>query len=129
MCISNTRGRDNGRRTSNSFFWSSFGLTAYDENSVPDNAQLPYITYSVGYDSFDYAVSMSASIWDRTMSWAALTDKAHQISDAIGKGKILITDYGGIVINSGSPFYQRVDSGDSNIKRIFINIQAEYIQD
>ena len=109
-------------------FWSSFGLIAYDENSVPDTAQLPYITYSVGYDSFDYAVSMSASIWDRTMSWAALTDKAHQISDAIGKGKILITDYGGIVINRGSPFYQRVDSGDSNINRIFINIQAEYIQ-
>ena len=34
-------------------FWSSFGLTAYDENSVPDDAVLPYITYSVSYDSFD----------------------------------------------------------------------------
>ena len=42
-------------------FWSSFGLTAYDENSVPDDAVLPYITYSVSYDSFDNNVSLTAS--------------------------------------------------------------------
>lgn len=109
-------------------FWSSFGIPAYGENSVPDNAQLPYITYSVGYDSFDYSVSMSASIWDRTTSWAGLTSLAHEISDSIGKSKVVATNGGGIVIYRGSPFYQRVDSGDSNINRIFINIQAEYIQ-
>ena len=32
------------------FFWSQFGLPAYDENSVPDDAQMPYITYNVVID-------------------------------------------------------------------------------
>ena len=26
-------------------FWNSFGLTAYEENSVPTDATFPYITY------------------------------------------------------------------------------------
>lgn len=34
-------------------FWNSFGLKAYDENTVPDNAKLPYITYEVAVSSFD----------------------------------------------------------------------------
>ena len=33
-------------------FWSGFGLTAYDENTVPDGAQLPYITYEVEGDPY-----------------------------------------------------------------------------
>ena len=45
-------------------FWSSFGLTAYDENSVPDTAELPYITYSLSYDTFDHQVSMVANLWE-----------------------------------------------------------------
>ena len=108
-------------------FWSVFGK-AYDENSVPDTAQLPYITYSVSFDSFDYSVSMSASIWDRSMSWEYLTKKAQQISEYIGGGKVIKTDYGGIVIHRDSPFYQRIDSGNKEIKRIYINLQVDYIQ-
>lgn len=33
-------------------FFSGFGLTAYEENSVPDDAVFPYITYSLTTDSF-----------------------------------------------------------------------------
>ena len=33
-------------------FYSSFGLTAYEENSVPDDAEFPYITYNITTDSF-----------------------------------------------------------------------------
>jgi hypothetical protein len=28
-------------------FWESFGIPAYNEYTVPDNAEMPYITYSV----------------------------------------------------------------------------------
>ena len=28
-------------------FWNRFGVMAYDENTVPDDAELPYITYGV----------------------------------------------------------------------------------
>ena len=110
-------------------FWSSFGLTAYDENSVPDNAQLPYITYSMSYDSFDSTVSLTASAWDNSYSWLLLTDTAHEIADYIGSGRIIKTDNGGVWLIKGSPFYQRTGTEKDNVKRIYFNIMAEYIQD
>ena len=110
-------------------FWSSFGLTAYDENSVPDDAQLPYITYSLGYDSFNSNVNLTASIWYRSTSWVNITAKADDIySEITAGGKILPTDNGGIWIKRGSPFYQRMGDDDKNIKRVYINIQLEYFQ-
>lgn len=110
-------------------FWSSFGLTAYDENSVPDDAQMPYITYSVEYDSFDYSVSLSASLWYQSTSWAAPTAKAHEISNYISLGGVTIpTDNGAVWINRGSPFYQRIGDVERDVKRIYFNIEAEYIE-
>ena len=108
-------------------FWSSFGLTAYDENSVPDTAELPYITYSLSYDTFGNQVSMSASIWDRSSSWIYLTNKAKEISQAISYGGIVLdTNEGYIKIYRNSPFYNRMSEGETQIKRILISIQAEY---
>lgn len=110
-------------------FWSSFGLTAYDENSVPDDAQLPYITYSLSYDSFNSNVNLTASIWYHSTSWVNITAKADDVYDEItAGGKILPTDNGGIWIKRGSPFYQRMGDDNKNIKRVYINIQAEYFQ-
>lgn len=109
-------------------FWSSFGIPAYDENSVPNEAALPYITYSLSYDSFDQSVAMAASIWYRSISWEEITSKSHEVLAAIGKGGTqLHLDNGAIWINLGTPAYQRVDSGNSDIRRIYININAEYI--
>lgn len=110
-------------------FWSNFGLTAYDENSVPDNAQLPYITYSVSYDTFGNNVAMTASIWQKSTSWLLVTQKAKAISEYIGDGGVLLpTDNGSIWIKRGSPFYNRMGQEEKDIKRIFINITAEYFQ-
>lgn len=109
-------------------FWNSFGIPAYDENSVPDEAALPYITYSVGIDDFNRPVSLSASIWYRTTSWVEITNKQNQISETIGLGGIMIPyNTGSIWIKKGSPFSQRISSEDNSIRRIFMNIEAEFI--
>lgn len=110
-------------------FWSSFGLVAYDENSVPDEATLPYITYSLSYDSFDNEVMMNASIWYRSLSWQSVTNKYHEISDYIGDGGVqLKTDNGSVWMKRGSPFANRLGDDDKNIKRALINISAEFFQ-
>ena len=110
-------------------FWSSFSLTAYDENSVPDGAQLPYITYSVSYDSFDNEVSLTASAWDQSYSWLRLTSVAKGIGEYLGSGgRIIKTDSGGVWIKRGDPFYQRTGTEKDNVKRILFNIRAEYIE-
>ena len=43
-------------------FWSSFGITAYDENSVPDDAELPYITYNDLHSNMDRFESQRVSV-------------------------------------------------------------------
>ena len=57
-------------------FWSSFNLVAYDENTVPDDAQLPYITYEASKDFFGATLAQSVSLWYYSQSWAAITEKA-----------------------------------------------------
>ncbi len=65
-------------------FWSSFGLPAYEENSVPEDATYPRITYEASEGGFDAVLSLSASIWDRTNRGTAFIDaKADEIEEYI----------------------------------------------
>lgn len=112
-------------------FWSSFDLQAYDENSVPsgDNKPLfPYITYSLSYDTFNHPVSMIANIWTRSSSWGSALRKFAEIEKVIGAGKYIKCDGGAILIRFGSPIMNRLgDDTDDMIRRLLINITAEYI--
>ena len=113
-------------------FWSSFGLTAYEENSVPsgeNKPDLPYITYSVSTDSFGNDVALNANLWYRGTSWSVVNDKAAEISAAISSGgKLLDCDGGCIWVKRGTPFAQNMsDPMDDLIKRKYINITVEFL--
>lgn len=109
-------------------FWSSFAISAYDENTVKETATLPYITYNVVTDSFGSAVAMSASLWYRSTSWAAITEKANEIAAYIGRdGRRIAYDGGVLWVKRGTPFAQRMSDEDDTIRRMYINIEAEYI--
>ena len=110
-------------------FWNSFGLTAYEENTVPTDATFPYITYQLVTDSFDREVPVTASLWYRSESWTAINAKAQEISQKIGRGgKIISCDGGAIWIKRGQPFAQNMgDESDNLIKRKYLNITAEFM--
>ena len=110
-------------------FWNSFGLTAYEENSVPDGAAFPYITYQLVTDSFDREIPITASIWYRSESWAGINAKAEEISQKISRGgKIIPCDGGAIWLKRGQPFAQSMgDESDDLIKRKYLNITAEFM--
>ena len=110
-------------------FWSSFGLTAYEENTVPTNAALPYITYQLVTDSFDREVSVTASLWYRSESWTEINAKTEEISQKISRGgKIISCDGGAIWLKRGQPFSQNMrDESDDLIKRKYLNITAEFM--
>ena len=110
-------------------FWNSFGLMAYDENSVPHDADFPYITYQLVTDSFDREVAASASLWYRSESWTAINAKTEEISQKISRGgKIIPFDGGAIWMKRGQPFAQNMgDESDDLIKRKYLNITAEFI--
>ena len=112
-------------------FWSGFGIPAYEENSVPsgkDAPEFPYITYQLITDSFGADVAMTASLWYRDSSWVRANARADEISEAIGYGgNVILCDGGSIWLKRGRPFAQRMgDASDTMIKRIIINVEAEY---
>ena len=109
-------------------FWSSFGLTAYEENTVPEDAAFPYITYQLVTDSFDREVAATASLWYRGESWTAINAKTEEISAHIGLGgKIIKCDGGRIWIKRGQPFAQNMgDESDDLIKRKYLNLTFEF---
>lgn len=112
-------------------FWSSFGLTAYDENSVPDDAVMPYVTYSDITDSIEYVALLTGSLWYRTPSWKEISQKRDEISEYIGIGGVTIPlDRGYLWITRGTPFAQRMaDESDSEVRRIYFNLNGEFLTD
>lgn len=110
--------------------WSSFGIPAYDEQTVPDDAKMPYITYQVATDSIDRVVNLSASIWYRSSSWKDVSNKCDEIARYLaeqGFAKIEL-DNGYVWFVKGTPFAQRMsDPEDDMIRRIYLNVQAEFL--
>ena len=110
-------------------FWSGFGLTAYEENTVPTDAAFPYLTYQLVTDSFDREIPFSVSIWYRSESWTGINEKTEEISQTISRGgKIIPCDGGAIWLERRQPLAQSMgDESDDLIKRKYLNSTAEFI--
>lgn len=109
-------------------FWQNFSIPAYDVNSVPDDAVMPYMTYEVVTDSFGNEVAITNSLWYNSTSWANITKKAQEISDYLGMGGSLVKyDDGVIWIKRANPFSQRIQ--DDKAKRIVLNFSLEFISE
>lgn len=113
-------------------FFSSFGIAAYEENSVyamEEPPAFPYITYEMNTDSFgDFDTVLTFSLWYRSTSLTAANAKVEEISEIIGRGgKMIPVDDGYILIMRGSPFAQSLgDTSDDMIKRKMLNISIRF---
>lgn len=115
-------------------FWSGFGWDAVDEQISVDPKTMEdleigdqYIAYEVAKGEFDADVALSASLYDHTTSWDAVTKKADQIYKAIGRGGTKVyADNGQLWIKRGTPFSRRADSGSADWRRIYINITVDF---
>ena len=109
-------------------FWSSFGLPAYDQNTVPEDAEMPYITYELLTDSLGTAVPMLASLWYYTPSWREISQKAEEIAEYIAtmSPPAFPIDGGRIYITKGTPFAQRMSDESPFIRRIVLSVMVEY---
>lgn len=109
-------------------FWSGF-LTAYDETSVPADAQMPYITYESVEDDFGRSIAATASVWYRSTSWVDAVAKVKEIEAEITRGgKMVRYDGGAFWIRKADPWSRRLaDENDDSVRRIFMNIEVEFI--
>lgn len=110
-------------------FWSSFGIPAYEENSVTSDTEFPYITYQFISDEYENTVLMTASIWYKSTSWVEINRKSEEISEYISNMKApLKCDNGRIWIKKGTPFSQSMgDESNDLIKRKYLNIEIDYL--
>lgn len=106
-------------------FFSGFDLPAYAVGSVREDAELPYITYSMSVPEWNQKASLYAQVWDRTKSNTRIIQKADQITRAIGDNGIKIpVDGGYLVIWPESPLIQIMVDGDTRAAYINLSINS-----
>ena len=103
-------------------FFSGFGLPAYEEYSVPDDVQLPYITYHLAEPEFFEKASTYAQVYYKTKSNTAVLEKADAIVAAIGSGVKIPLNGGYLVIWLETPTVQLMVEGD--VRRAYINLSV-----
>lgn len=111
-------------------FWANFGWKAYESASVPDDAELPYITHETSMSEFGQPISLTATLWHRSTSWNEITDKELEISGIIGRGgKVLAYDGGALWITKGAPWAIRLPAeNDDSVRRVMLNYTVEYFE-
>lgn len=124
-------------------FWSSFGLPAYDELSVPDEiwdddlqkmvkVTMPYITYEAVSGNIGAQTIVSASIWYRSNSWKEISEKAEAIAKAIYEdARTAIQIDGGYMkvrLPNGTMHSDRMEEPtDKQVRRIRFSVELEFL--
>lgn len=114
-------------------FWSSFGIPAYDETTVPSGdvkPDMPYITYSVITGAMEDMIPLSASVWYKGTRWDEISQKVDEIAEKLGKRGFHLKDIDGghVWMTRGEPFAQRMgDPEDDMVRRYYINVNAEFL--
>lgn len=117
-------------------YWNSFGLMAFNEETVPDlvpkNGELvplemPYITYEPVDGSLDGVMQQSASLWYRGNSWVEIINKTGEIEAACNR-QVKINGGYMKVRKPQENFAQPMgDPNDKQIRRMVIHVLVEFI--
>ena len=113
-------------------FYNSFGVAAYNEMSVPDNAEYPYITYSLAESTMGYHARHYFQVWDHSSSNTLIITVADRIMQEIGQGKMFVHDKGSVCIRPDSGIQIMVDDSDyvekipqTPIRRAYVSLQLD----
>ena len=103
-------------------FFSGFGIPAYTKDTVPEDAELPYITYSLQEPEWNRACSLYAIVYYRNQtSNVDALQKADEIAAAIGTGIRLRCDGGLLVLWPETPLVQSMPP-DNDVRSAYINL-------
>jgi hypothetical protein len=104
-------------------FWNSFGIPAYLEEHIPDDAQLPYITYTMVDPDWQENASIQGRVWYRSDNFTTLNAKVDEISNRIGDGHSIRTNNGVVVLYKDINFAQIQPFPEDTLMRVaYINL-------
>lgn len=104
-------------------FWSGFGVPAMTEGTIPEEMELPYITYTLHETEPLENTAHYASLWFRSTSNAAMLAVVDNIKAAVGSGIILPCEGGYIVLRPANPFVQLMVDENPEIRYAYIMLQ------
>ena len=104
-------------------FWSSFGLPAYTTTTVPDEINVPYITYSLVESESLEPATHYAQIFYRSTSNVELMEKVDAIKAAIGTGIRIQCEGGFVVLRPSTPYVQVVTDEVPENRYAYITLQ------
>ena len=104
-------------------FLSGFEIPAYNEQLVPDDAVLPYLTYPLTEPEWDTPATFHINVYyrDRASNLAAM-QKADEIVHAIGTGIRIPCEGGYVALYPQNPLIQALPTED-DVRAAYINLQ------
>lgn len=110
-------------------FFSGFGLPAYSTDTVPDDVEVPYITYLLQEPTWDTKASLYCMVWYRSKSNTEILAKADHILAAIGIAgtKIALDGGGWLLIYPETPQVQVMVDGEMRAAYINLSINAYHM--
>ena len=108
-------------------FWSSFGFKAYNELTVPEDAQLPYITYQLVDGSLDGNLTASGSLYMRGTTWTKICQTVSDMEKVVDRQIPIV---GGVmkvrkpIANFAQPLN---DPSDTMIRRMVLMVEIEFL--
>ena len=106
---------------------SGFSLPVYAEGSVPNNAALPYITFSWSQAQTFDSVSVTATAYARTKSAKKLTSACDSIVNDLAQGGVTLQCTDGLLwLTSASPAMQCFELEEC-LKGCYININIQFL--
>lgn len=110
-------------------FFSGFGIPAFADTATPEDAEMPYITYSLAIGDLYDDVTIEANLWYYTESEAEPNAKVREIEKVLGSGgKLLTYDGGAVWIKKGRPWCQSVKDVDNSVKRRYFNFDLSFFE-
>ena len=101
-------------------FFASFDLPAYTLSSVPDEVDLPYITFPLLEPEWNQQSSFYCQIWYPKNRLEQLLTKADEVAKAIAHGKRFNLPEGYLVLYPASPLIQTIT--DEHTQSVYMNL-------
>ena len=110
-------------------YWSSFGLPAYQENTVPDEKRdkYPYLTFQMVNGQLGGTLTASANLYYKSTSWSAIIQEVNQMEKVVDR-QIFVE--GGIMkvrkplANFAQPASEQADK---SIRRMLLTVEIEFL--
>ena len=103
-------------------FFSSFGIPAFVEETIPDDVSAPYITYELAEPDWRGSSALHARVWYKDRSFVAVAQKVDEIRNALGEGVSIPTESGVVYLYADDNWAQFMPmAGDPKLKCAYLS--------